>query len=75
MGATPFEGLPIALNTITNMTWSSPGFDFNVYDNYYRVYIDYNQNRHLAHSEQVAILDQDNSDEVTLTFEVPPGAL
>lgn len=71
-----FEGLPITLNT--NYEYDlviKPGFDFNVYDNYYRVYIDYNQNGAFGPFEQVAILDQDNSDEVTLTFEVPPGAL
>lgn len=70
-----FDDIPFTINT--NYEYQiviKPGFDFNPYDNYYRVYIDYNQNGAFGPFEQVAILDDDNSDEVTLTFEVPNGA-
>ncbi len=70
-----FEDVPIILNT--NYDYDvviKPGFLFGPNSTYYRVYIDYNQNGTFGPFEQVALLDDDDSDEVTLSFTVPSGA-
>ncbi|MCF8236570.1 MAG: fibronectin type III domain-containing protein [Saprospiraceae bacterium] len=70
-----FQDLPIMLNT--NYEYPlviKPGFEFDPYNNYYRVYIDYDQNGVFSPFEKVGMLDDNNSDQVTITFEVPSGA-
>jgi hypothetical protein len=72
-----FDDLPIILNT--NFDYDliiKPGASFNINQNYYRVYLDYNQNGTFNQvSELIGSSDQNNSEEVVFSFEVPNDAL
>lgn len=72
-----FDNLPITL--FTNFDYEliiKPGTIFGINQNYYRVYIDYNQNGTFNPvSELIGTSDQNNSDEVIFPFEVPNDAV
>lgn len=70
-----FPELPIVLKTNYEYDLKvKPGGSFGINDNYYRVYIDYNQNGIFQPFELVAFIDDTDADQVTLNFEVPAGA-
>lgn len=71
-----FPDFPITL--LTNHDYDmviKPGANFGLNSNYYRVYIDYNQNGTFGPFEQVGFIDATNANQVIINFEVPSGAL
>lgn len=70
-----FPELPIVLKTNFEYDLTiKPNGSFGINDNYYRVYIDYNQNGIFQPFELVAFVDDTDAGTVTLNFEVPAGA-
>lgn len=71
-----FEDVPINLST--NYEYEvviKPGASFNINNNYYRVYIDYNHNGTFGPFELVGVVDNNATGEVKFSFEVPNGAM